>query len=252
MIINQPNSASVFIILSPIILSCFILPGCSPSPPSFTANPSATPEEPSLEQQITAVRAGNTDIILIEELPLRDSDLVVLTDIPGLRILQLDHAENKLTDAGMTVIAKHTELEHLRIRGGSIGDEGLKTLSKMPNLRFLNLPQGKFTDAGLAQLKQLPRLDSIRIGSPKVTDAGLAVFKDFPTLKSVHLIDIPFTDRGLADLQSIPKLDSLYLDGANISDAAVDELFAKHPNLHVHFNQAHHDRDPHKHDHSQP
>jgi hypothetical protein len=250
--INQSNSVSVFIILSPIILSCFIFPGCSPSPPSPTTIPASTPKEPSLEQQIAAVRAGSTDIILVEELPLGDTDLDVLADIPGLRVLQLDHADNKLTDAGMTVIAKLTELEHLRIRGSSIGDEGLKILSTMPNLRFLNLPQGKFTDAGLAQLKQLPRLDSIRIGGPKVTDAGIAVFKDFPALKSVHLIDIPITDSGLTDLLSIPKLDSLYLDGAKISDVAVDDLFAKHPNLHVHFNQAHHDRDPHKHDHSQP
>src|SRR5689334_14463971 len=235
------NSAFAFIILSPIILSLLFLPGCSP-PPVTT--------EPSLAEQLTAIRNGSTDIVLIESMPLSDQDLALIRDVPGLRVLQLDHADNKLTDAGMTEIAKLTQLEHLRIRGGSIGDEGLKTLSTMPNLRMLNLPQGKFTDAGLAQLKQMPRLDSLRIGSPKVTDEGIAALKDFPRLRSVHLIDIPITDRGLADLQSIPKLDSLYLDGAHISDAAVDELFAKHPNLHVHFNQVHHDRDPNKHDHS--
>jgi len=232
------NSAFAF-----IILSLLLLPGCSP--PAETA-------EPSLAEQLTAIRNGSTDIVLIESTPLSDQELALIQDVPGLRVLQLDHADNKLTDAGMTEIAKLTQLRHLRIRGGNIGDEGLKTLSTMPNLRMLNLPQGKFTDAGLAQLKQMPRLDSLRIGSPKVTDEGVATLKDFPNLRSIHLIDIPITDRGLADLQSIPKLDSLYLDGANISDSAVDELFAKHPNLHVHFNQAHHDRDPHKHDHSQP
>lgn len=240
---TSSNFAFAFIILSPIILSLLFLPGCT-TPVEIT--------ESSFAEQLTAIRNGSTDIVLVESTPLSDQDLALIRDVPCLRVLQLDNADNKLTDAGMVKIAKLTQLEHIRIRGGSIGDEGLKTLSTMPNLRMLNLPQGKFTDAGLAQLKQMPRLDSLRIGSPKVTDEGIAALKDFPSLRSVHLIDIPITDRGLADLQSIPKLDSLYLDGAHISDAAVDELFAKHPNLHVHFNQAHHDRDPNKHDHSEP
>lgn len=246
------GSASALMILPSIILSSLFLLGCSPPADSPPIVPAVAVVEPSLEQQIAAVRAGSTDIILVESTPLVDADLVALVDVPGLRVLQLDHADNKVTDAGMTTIAKLTQLEHLRIRGGSIGDEGLQILSTMPNLRFLNLPQGKFTDAGLAQLQKLPRLDSIRIGSPNVTDAGIAALKEFPKLRSVHLIDTPITDEGLANLLAVPKLDSLYLDGAKISDAAVDELFAKHPNLHVHFNQAHHDRDPHKHDHSQP
>ena len=248
------NSAFAFIILSPIILSLssLCLPGCSSPVEPAVANPSAIADEPSLTDQIAAIRAGTTDIIFIESMSLRDTDLGALVDIPGLRVLQLDYADNMLTDTGMTEIAKLTQLEHLRIRGGSIGDDGLKALSTMPNLRALNLPQGKFTDTGLAHLKHLPKLQMLRIGSPNVTDKGIAEFKDFPSLSRVHLIDIPITNRGLADLQAIPKLESLYLDGANISDAAVDELFRKRPNLHVHFNQAHHDRDPHKHDHSEP
>ena len=239
---SHANVTSISIILSSIILSLLALPGCAPPPTPKTT-------EPSFGEQIAAIRTGSTDIILIESTPVSDKDLDLLKEVPGLRVLQFDHAGNTLTDAGMAKLAVLTQIEHLRIRGGNIGDEGLKTLSTMPKLRMLNLPQGKFTDAGLAQLKQMPRLDSLRIGSPKVTDEGIAALKDFPSLRSIHLIDIPITDRGLADLQSIPKLESLYLDGASISDAAVDELFAEHPHLHVHFDQAHHDRDPNKHEH---
>jgi hypothetical protein len=237
------NPAFAFTILSPVILSLLILPGCS-TPAEIT--------EPSLAEQLAAIRNGSTDIVLVETIPLSDPDLALFRDVPGLRVLQLDHADNKLTDTGMKEIAKLTRLEHLRIRGGSIGDEGLKAIATMPNLRVLNLPQGQFTDTGLAQLKAVPKLQMIRIGSLQVTDLGIAALKDFPSLRQVHLIDIPITDRGLADLQSIPKLESLYLDGANISDDAVDDLFKNRPDLHIHFNQAHHDRDPHKHDHSQP
>jgi Leucine-rich repeat (LRR) protein len=229
-----------FIFLSPIFLSTLFSSGCSPPAP---------PAEQSQTEQIAAIRSGKTDMILLESTPVQDADLLALTGIPSLRILQLDHPDNKITDGGMADLAKLSQLEHLRIRGSNIGDEGLKAICEMPNLKILNLPQGKFTDAGLAHLKKLPQLESLRIGSPHVTDRGIAELKDYPSLLRVHLIDITITDRGLSDLHSIPKLESLYLDGANISDAAVDELFRKRPNLHVHFNQAHHDRDPNKHEH---
>ena len=156
---SNSNTAFAFIILCPIILSLPILPGCS--------SPAET-VEPSLAEQLTAIRNGSTDIVLVESTPLSDQDLALIRDVPGLRVLQLDHADNKLTDAGMKEIAKLPQLEHLRIRGGSIGDDGLKALAKMPNLKALNLPQGRFTDAGLAQLKELPKLEMLRIGSPKV------------------------------------------------------------------------------------
>lgn len=231
-----------------ILASALSLLGCTPPDAATPSTIAIT--KPTLAEQLHAIRAGTTDILHIEEAPWQDDDLDQLTDVAGLRILQLDDLNNRLTDAGMAKIAKLDGLEHLRIRGGAIGDEGLKSLSTMPNLRGFNLPQGRFTNAGIAQLKSLPKLQMLRIGSPHVTDEGIAHFKNFPSLARVHLIDIPITDRGLADLQSLPKLESLYLDGANISDAAVDRLFEKRPDLHVHFNQAHHDRDPHKHEHA--
>src|SRR5258706_603338 len=128
--------------------------GCGPpaSPPAGAA------AEPSLAEQLTAVRAKESDLIHVEAAPLGDEELDRLVDVPGLRILQLDHADNKLTAAGMAKIARLEQLEHLRIRGGSIGDEGLKNLAGMKNLKILNLPQGEFTDAGLAQLQKLPEL----------------------------------------------------------------------------------------------
>lgn len=236
------------LLLLVILAFSLTLLGCSPQ--DAAVPPATSPSEPTLAEQLSAIRAGTTDTLHIEEAPWRDEDLDLLTDVAGLRILQLDHLDNRLTDGGMAKIAKLAGLEHLRIRGGAIGDEGLKSLATMPNLRALNLPQGRFTSAGVAQLKWLPKLQMLRIGSPSVTDEGISHLKDFPSLARVHLIDIPITDRGLADLQSLHKLESLYLDGANISDAAVDQLFEKRPDLHVHFNQAHHDRDPHKHEHS--
>jgi hypothetical protein len=41
---------------------------------------------------------------------------------------------------------------------------------------------------------------------------------------------------------------NLYLDGAGVSDGAWERYFALHPEVHVHVDQAHHDRDPNRHE----
>lgn len=222
--------------------------GCSPQIASVANVPSA-PSESSLSEQLAAVSRGESDMVHVETVPLSDADLDLLVDVPGLKVLQLDHANNSITASGIATIAHLPNLEHLRIRGGKIDDEGLKMLAGMPSLKLLNLPHGQFSDQGLGELKRLPQLTMLRIGSPLVTDAGIARLKEFPALARVHLIDIPLTDCGLADLQSMPRLESLYLDGAKVTDKGLDELFQKRGDLHVHLNQAHHDRDPHKGDH---
>jgi hypothetical protein len=65
-----------------------------------------------------------------------------------------------------------------------------------------------------------------------------------PHLRTLHLIDIPIGDEGLAVLASRPDLWNLYLDGAGASDAAWQRYFEACPKVHVHVDQAHHDRDP--------
>src|SRR4051812_4666547 len=113
--------------------------GCSPTAPDQAFAPNDA--ELSFNEQIAAVRAKESDLIHIEAAPLTDADLDLLVDFPGLKVLQLDHAGNELTAAGLAKIARLDQLEHLRIRGGSIGDEGLGRLAEMKHLKILNLPQ---------------------------------------------------------------------------------------------------------------
>jgi hypothetical protein len=73
--------------------------------------------------------------------------------------------------------------------------------------------------------------------------------KEMHSLRFLHLIDVPITDDGLAQLEGMTHLESLYVDGAELSDQSLQHLFEALPNLHVHLDQQHHDRDPHKHAH---
>lgn len=60
---------------------------------------------------------------------------------------------------------------------------------------------------------------------------------------------MPIGDEGLGVLAGLPGLWNLHLDGAGVSNEAWGKYFQKRPNVHVHVDQAHHDRDPNSHDH---
>jgi len=67
---------------------------------------------------------------------------------------------------------------------------------------------------------------------------------ELSNLRSLHLIDVSLGDDGLAAIARLPNLWNLYLDGAGVSDEAWGRYFESHPRVHVHVDQAHHDRDP--------
>jgi hypothetical protein len=63
------------------------------------------------------------------------------------------------------------------------------------------------------------------------------------------LINVPIDDQGLAAFYDTQNLQSLYLDDTDVTDAGLVKLLERLPNLHLHINQNHIDRDPNKHTH---
>jgi hypothetical protein len=206
------------------------------------------PAEPSLAEQVANVRAGG-DHIQIEHTAVNDNDLRLCAGLDRLRVLQIDSSQSHISASGLKQIDDLPTLEHLRIRGAGIDDEALAQIAQIKSLRILNLPQGTFSNEALAHLKQLPELVQFRFGSSRVTDAGMKLLGELPALRRLHLIDVPITDVGLRELAQMKQLESLYIDGGHFSDQVLDEFFRHRPDLHVHMNQQHHDRDPHKHEH---
>jgi hypothetical protein len=220
-----------------------ILAGCG------AASSKQDPAEQSIVAQAAEVRAEKTDQIQIEKTPLGDDDLKALAGLENLHILLLDSPDSQFSAEGLKQLAGLLAIEHLRIRGRGVDDPALTQFSELKSLRILNVPHGTFTDAGLDSLKGLPDLVHLRFGSPHVTDAGMKTIGELTALKRLHLIDVPITDAGLRDLAQMRQLESLYVDGGRFSDGAIEELFRLRPDLHVHLNQQHHDRDPQKYEH---
>ncbi len=197
---------------------------------------------PPFAEQVLAVREGRADRIEAAA-PLGPDDWESLRGLAGLRVLVLE--QGVAGDAEAEILASLTDLERLVLRRSPLSDAGLAKLAGCRSLRDLNVPQAGCTAAGIMSLAKLPRLRSLRLGGPNLTGPDVArAIARLPLLKSLHLIDVAIGDEGLEALAELATLRNLYLDGAGVSDAAWERYFERHPRVHVHVDQAHHDRDP--------
>lgn len=154
-----------------------------------------------------------------------------------------------VTDVGLAELGRLPDLEHLRLRLSPITDDGIVSLAGCQKLWLLNLPHSRLTIEGIRSLRNFPSLKQLRLGSPKLSGECCRAIAELKSLRGLHLIGIAVTDDGLKMLATLPRLESLYLDDSEVTDIGWKWLFQNHPQLHVHVNQRHHDRDPHAHKH---
>lgn len=214
---------------------------------SATSGCSTSGKTESLEHRINDVRQGRSEQLVVDDHDFTDQEMASLAELDGLAELLVERGV--VTDAGLQALAGMSRLRHLRLRGARITDQGAAKIAELRGLRFLNLPDADLSDAGLERLTELPELELLRLGSPRITDAGLAAVARMPSLKFLHLIDIPITDAALVHVEAAAQLTSFYVDGAGVTDEGIERLLAKRPQLHLHIDQQHSDRDPNRHEH---
>jgi len=224
--------------------------GCGPSGAKIIIEPPAgQAARLDVSVHIAAVRAGDAHTI-VAAVPLTDAEWESLRGLADLRELVLE--QGRADDGRAEILATLTGLERLVIRESPLTDVGFWKLAECGELRDLNVPQAACTSAGVRALAVLPHLRSLRLGGPQLAGAEVCeAVTSLPHLRSLHLIDVLIGDEGLTVLQRLPGLWNLYLDGAGVSDEAWEGYFQACPRVHVHIDQAHHDRDPHGHPHEQ-
>lgn len=210
------------------------------------AGPKQTPQE-LFTQEFEQVREQQLETFHLPSSEVTDEMVAAIADIDWVETMILD--KGAVSDRSLETISKLPNLQHLRLRLSPITDEGLKTISSCQSLWYLNLPHADCTSAGVAELQNLKNLRQLRLGSKQLGNEVTEEIAKLNGLRSVHLIGIPITDDGLEILAAMPHLESLYLDDSAVTEAGWERLFRDHPNLHVHVNQRHHDRDPKSHRH---
>lgn len=212
--------------------------GCESSSRSMQPRVAAV----SLAEQIRAIREGRADAIRAEE-PLTDDEWALLGDCRDSREIVL--RRGIANDARAGLLASLPKLERLVLRESPLSDDGFAALARCPLLRDLNVPHAECTDAGIRSLVAVPTLRSLRLGSPRLSGAAACTaVRELGGLVTLHLIDVPIGDKGLDILAEMPALRTLYLDGAGVSDEAWTRYVLARPDVHLHIDQVHHDRDP--------
>jgi hypothetical protein len=199
-------------------------------------------EESALEVQVAAVREGASRRIRTSR-PVEGPEWESLRGLGGLSELIVE--QGVADDSAAEILATLPDLERLVLRDSPLTDEGFRHLARSARLRDLNVPRSACTPEGVRALARVGTLRSLRLGGEAL--GGVDVCEALATLaglRSLHLIDVPIGDGGLDALGRLPGLVNLYLDGAGVSDEAWRGYFEKHPGVHVHVDQSHHDRDP--------
>lgn len=225
-----------------VVLSLVLAVGCTRRAEEPSAEAPVAVETPSFSAQVQAVRDGVSRRIEVAEL-LSGAEWDALEGLAGLKEVVLEGGG--LDDAGAGRLAMCPALEKLVARESPLTDAGFVALARCATLRELNVPQAACTAEGVVALAALPNLRSLRLGGEKLRGVEVCeAVVTLPKLRFLHLIDVEIGDVGLAVLEGRPDLWSLYLDGAGVSDEAWGRYFQACPNVHVHLDQMHHDRDP--------
>jgi hypothetical protein len=193
-------------------------------------------------EQVRAVREGRADRIDATQKPSA-AEWESLRGLAGLRVLVLERGVAGDTEA--EILATLPDIERLVLRQSPLSDAGFAALAGCGSLQDVNVPQAACTATGVASLAALANLRSLRLGGANLAGPDVArVIGGLAGLKSLHLIDVVIGDEGLEALAELRTLRNLYLDGAGVSDGAWGRYCEARPRVHVHVDQAHHDRDP--------
>jgi hypothetical protein len=148
----------------------------------------------------------------------------VVQDLCRASLREMYLTDNPITDAGLSHLARFTNLRSLGISGTQLRGVGLQHLKGIRSLQSLGLACPRLTDAGLVYLKGLNNLRELSLAGSRVTDAGLAHLKDMTRLEALFLSGTRITDAGLKHLHGLTGIRRLYLADTKVSDKGIQDL----------------------------
>jgi formylglycine-generating enzyme required for sulfatase activity len=153
---------------------------------------------------------------------LSPEQLDVLTRVPDLRGLQVQHTGYHPAPADFAPLARAVRLETLELSNeAGFDDAAMKHVAGLEKLRRLRLNSGLLTDAGLRELGRLKQLEQLDLRFTKVTGASLAVLAGAPLqVLNVDRLD----DAAAAHLRLFPRLRELASRDAAMTAAGFAQL----------------------------
>ena len=200
------------------------------------------------------LRLGGTQLDL-RGTTAADTDLQALEDPRFGAVSAVLLARTRVTDAGLTFLARLPHLAVLDLYGTGVTGAGFAQLGALP-LRKLDITGTAVDDAALSALRALP-LAELAAGATLITGNGLAHLQglplvrldlshtaidddglaNLPPLTALTQLDLSYTsvtDGGLPQLLRLPALSELQLAGTAATAAGIGRLKAARPALQIH------------------
>jgi len=252
------------VLLFPLAIGCRESPR---TPPADEAADGQVRQEQTFAAQLAAVKAGDSDQIIVFDRPVSAAKIRELEGANRLRRLMIGRPEFAGDD--LSVLSTLARLRWLRITGRPFGDTAMGHIGQVESLERLNISADEVTDAGIKALAgceklltlnlhdsqvgpegfrviadSFPRLIQLRVGSPRIDNRALRHVSRMRRLRFLHLLDSGISDAGLVSLHGMDWLESFYLDGGRATDDGLERLIRQQPRLHLHLNQRHLAADP--------
>src|SRR5262249_16936023 len=126
-----------------------------------------------------------------------DDEFRPMPELPNLRRMWV-HSEEEVTDASLSLIARHRKLEQLQFDGSRFTDDGLGHLAGLAMLRVLDLHYCHgITDDGLRHLASLTALEDLDLSDTAITGRGLDALRALPRLRRLDLEGTRLREFGL-------------------------------------------------------
>ena len=116
----------------------------------------------------------------------------------------------RITDLGLTRLAKLTKLQQLDVSGSAVTSDGLKALAPLQQLRRLNLWNVRGID-----------------------DRAVPYLEALPNLTTLDLSNTAVSDQALARLAKLAHLRRLYLNETKVSADALSAFQKEHPSVFI-------------------
>jgi hypothetical protein len=153
----------------------------------------------------------------------KDADLEILRDLPNLKQLNLNQANN-VTPAGLAPLAELPKLEVLYLMNTPVGDAGLAQVRNLHGLKEIWVGHTGITDASMPWIASNPELTHLGATGAQITDQSAPLLARLHNLETLSLADTQITSRGLADIAKLPRLKHLYLLRTAVDDEGLKHL----------------------------
>ncbi len=134
------------------------------------------------------------------------------------------------TYAGLPMLVRLKQLQHLKLNASSIDDQGLEYLLQLPNLTHLDLSYTSISDDGMIAIGELSKLRSLRLHGCLISDQGLHSIGNLVDLEELWLGSAWVTDQGLEQLRGCRSLKRINLANTLVTDESL-QLLKSYPDL---------------------